>query len=244
MKEKRRDSAASIGTKRGSRPASRRPSQLNVDTQAAQHATTSQEPTPFATAAAAPSTQERVSDAAVSLDPSQTPQEEAVPNLPQVDGLSLVGASTVGSTAVPTPIDLDFLDAVLSHGELIPNANVSIYNAYNVGPAFGCKFPIPMIRLMVERLLKEKLDGKTYTAGEAVKWTRDVADDVNLRMKGACHQTRYKHVVNVMIYQQTGAGCFYGARAIWDVNSDDYFTMSYDGGSFVCIVTLFGCYQY
>ncbi|EDW79442.2 uncharacterized protein Dwil_GK20480 [Drosophila willistoni] len=101
-----------------------------------------------------------------------------------------------------------------------------------------------MIRLMVERLLKEKLDGKNYTAGEAVKWTRDVADDVNLRMKGACHQTRYKHVVNVIIYQQTGAGCFYGARAIWDVNSDDYFSMSYDGGSFVCIVTLFGCYQY
>ncbi|XP_016979566.2 dynein light chain Tctex-type [Drosophila rhopaloa] len=128
--------------------------------------------------------------------------------------------------------------------EAKPAADVTIYNFYNMGPAFGKKFPLPYIRFMVGQVVKDKLGNKNYSQSDALKWTRDVADEINLKMKGRGSCPRFKHVVNVMLYQQTGCGCFYGARAIWDHLSDDYVSYTYDGGSFICIVSVFGCYQY
>ncbi|XP_037721288.1 tctex1 domain-containing protein 2 [Drosophila subpulchrella] len=128
--------------------------------------------------------------------------------------------------------------------EVKPAADVTIYNSYNMGPAFGKKFPLPYIRFMMSQVVREKLGNKNYVQSEALKWTRDVADEINLKMKGRGSCPRFKHVVNVMLYQQTGAGCFYGARAIWDELSDDYVSYTYDGGSFICIAAVFGCYQY
>ncbi|XP_017138510.1 tctex1 domain-containing protein 2 [Drosophila miranda] len=130
------------------------------------------------------------------------------------------------------------------HAEAGPAKDVTIYNAYNMGPAFGNKFPCPYIRYILQRVLTERLNSKTYTAADAVKWTREIADEINLKMKGQGQYPRYKHVVNVMLYQQNGAGCFYGARAIWDQLSDDYVSYVFDGGSFVCIASVFGCYTY
>lgn len=86
--------------------------------------------------------------------------------------------------------------------------------------------------------------GKTYQPGDAVKWVREVADEVNLKMEGLCRQPRYKHVIQVIIYQQNGAGFVCGARAIWDKLADDYASCSFDGGTFMCIVIIFGMYQY
>ncbi|KAH8351532.1 dynein light chain Tctex-type [Drosophila kikkawai] len=128
--------------------------------------------------------------------------------------------------------------------EVLPATDVTIYNAYNMGPAFGKKFPVPYIIFILNQMTQERLANKVYSAEEAMKWTRDLADDINLKFKGSGSFPRFKHVVNVMLYQQTGAGCCYGARAIWDPLSDDYGKFTYDGGSFVCIISVFGCYQY
>ncbi|XP_022226128.2 dynein light chain Tctex-type protein 2B [Drosophila obscura] len=130
------------------------------------------------------------------------------------------------------------------HEEIRPAKDVTIYNAYNMGPAFGNKFPCPYIRYILQRVLTERLTNKSYAASDAVKWTREIADDINMKMKGQGQYPRYKHVVNVMLYQQNGGGCFYGARAIWDLLSDDYVSYVFDGGSFVCIASVFGCYTY
>ncbi|KAH8324935.1 hypothetical protein KR074_009436, partial [Drosophila pseudoananassae] len=128
--------------------------------------------------------------------------------------------------------------------EVKPASDVTIYNSYNMGPAFGRKFPLPYIRLMVSKVMQDRLANKTYNPTDARKLARDVADEINMKMKGDGSCPRYKHVVNVMLYQQTGAGCFYGARAIWDPLADDYMSYTLDNGSFVCIATVFGCYQY
>ncbi|XP_020798175.1 dynein light chain Tctex-type [Drosophila serrata] len=132
----------------------------------------------------------------------------------------------------------------LANTEVQPASDVTIYNAYSMGPAFGKKFPLPYIVYILNEIMQQKLVNKVYTAEEAAKWTREIADTVNLKFKGRGVFPRFKHVVNVMLYQQTGAGCFYGARAIWDPLSDDFGSYTFDGGSFVCIATVFGCYQY
>ncbi|KAH8404499.1 hypothetical protein KR222_008464, partial [Zaprionus bogoriensis] len=128
--------------------------------------------------------------------------------------------------------------------EVLPASDVTILNAYSMGPAFGCKFPLPFIRQMVDRFVQKTLKDKTYQPGDAVKWVREVADKINMGMTGLCSQPRYKHVIQVIIYQQNGCGFFCGARAIWDPLSDDYGSLTFDGGTFVCIVMFFGVYQY
>lgn len=48
------------------------------------------------------------------------------------------------------------------HPEVEPAKNVSIHNAYIMGPAFGMKFPLQMIRYNVDRALNKILKGNYY----------------------------------------------------------------------------------
>ncbi|KAM8708342.1 hypothetical protein ACLKA7_015334 [Drosophila subpalustris] len=180
-----------------------------------------------------------------SIRPPSTKSKESLPSTagPAAATGGQKVASPVGSlTAAPS--DSDSEDDAVKNPEALPASDVTIYNEYSMGPAFGCKFPLQFIRLMIERLLTVKLKGKTYQPGDAVKWVRDVADEANFKMEGLCRKPRYKHVIQVIVYQQNGAGFFCGARAIWDKLADDYTTCTFDGGTFMCIVMIFGVYQY
>lgn len=55
---------------------------------------------------------------------------------------------------------------------------------------------------------------------------------------------RYKHVVQVMLAEQTGAGCRYIARCRWDAEADSKISEFYKSESIICIVTVFGIYLY
>lgn len=48
------------------------------------------------------------------------------------------------------------------HPEAGPATNVTIHNAYIMGPAFGMKFPVRMIRYNIERLLNKVFKGNYY----------------------------------------------------------------------------------
>ncbi|XP_030380803.1 tctex1 domain-containing protein 1-B [Scaptodrosophila lebanonensis] len=130
------------------------------------------------------------------------------------------------------------------HDEIDPVTNVTIYNSYEMGPAFRQKFPVPYIRYMMERVFYDKLNGKAYNITEAAKWARDIVDEINLRMRGFCAKPRYKHVVTVMIFQQTGAGCCYGSSAVWDELSDDSVSIQHLCSTFIACCTVFGIYKY
>lgn len=66
--------------------------------------------------------------------------------------------SSDGGSALRPIIDSDS-DSDDKHSEVLPATDVTVYNAYDMGPAFGCKFPTQFIGLMVERCLYEKLKG-------------------------------------------------------------------------------------
>lgn len=83
--------------------------------------------------------------------------------------------------------------------------------------------------------------GKTYAAADASKWLREVVDKANSEINP---MPRYKHCIQAVIFQQNGSGCFCAARTIWDPLSDDYDYITFDGGTFVCVVMFFGLYTY
>lgn len=69
------------------------------------------------------------------------------------------GASSEVSTMRASVLNESESDSE-KHSEAQPATDVTIYNAYDMGPAFGCKFPVPFIRFMVERVMSEKLKGR------------------------------------------------------------------------------------
>lgn len=59
------------------------------------------------------------------------------------------------SITLPDPEPEDHPEAELA-------TNVTIHNAYIMGPAFGMKFPLRLIRYNVERVLNKVLKGNYY----------------------------------------------------------------------------------
>lgn len=55
---------------------------------------------------------------------------------------------------------------------------------------------------------------------------------------------RYRHIVQIMLTEQSGAGCRYTARCHWDASCDSKVSEQYKSETIICIVTVFGVYQY
>ncbi|XP_053974785.1 dynein light chain Tctex-type protein 2B-like isoform X3 [Hylaeus volcanicus] len=73
----------------------------------------------------------------------------------------------------------------------------------------------------IEKEEKMQLSAKTYDSGEAVQWTKDIADIIREKVKDLNFK-RYKYIVNVVLGEQHGAGVKMGTRCIWDAEADSY----------------------
>lgn len=85
--------------------------------------------------------------------------------------------------------------------------------------------------------------GKEYSSKEVGEWCRQIVNDINRHIKELAIP-RYKHIVQIMLSEQTGAGCRYLARCHWDASCDSKISEQYKSETIVCIVTVFGVYQY
>lgn len=74
-------------------------------------------------------------------------------------------------------------------------------------------------------------------------WTKQIADQINGRIKDLSMR-RYKHIVQVMLSQQTGAGSKYIARCVWDAECDSQISDYFTNENIVCVVSVFGVYIY
>ena len=104
-------------------------------------------------------------------------------------------------------------------------------------------FQTNKIRRIVQLILDETLNGKTYTSTDALVWTKTIADSVNksvlsLRMK------RYKHVVQVSLAQQNGAGYKFIGSCRWDPLCDCHTSVLFTCPTFYCVCVVFGVYVY
>lgn len=82
---------------------------------------------------------------------------------------------------------------------------------------------------------------KTYSTDNAKTWTKTIADDVNRVLKD---DSKYKHVVQVVISQKLGQGFKFTARCRWDSECDRQITDSFTNDTMICIVTVFTVYLY
>ncbi|EDV94743.1 GH17964 [Drosophila grimshawi] len=116
--------------------------------------------------------------------------------------------------------------------------------AYSMRPAFGESFPLPIVKNIINSVMTDKLKDKTYDKDVAKNWTREIADDVNQQIASNPKVKRYKHVVQVMLGQELGAGSTYLSRCCWDCDCDTSVTEVFSNTSLFCVCTVFGTYQY
>lgn len=110
-----------------------------------------------------------------------------------------------------------------------------------VKPSLETSFKVAKVREIMTKVMQTVLADKTYSGTEAGKWTKEISDGINREIK-ALNMDEYKHVVQVMIGQQTGAGCKYISKALWDVVCDHEVSEQLVNSSLFCIVAVFGIY--
>lgn len=113
-------------------------------------------------------------------------------------------------------------------------SNEESTSQYQIRPSIGKSFPIAAIREIINEVLLQILDGKKkndrfphnfsifvtnflsqkhlgkeYNSKEVGSLCKQIVNDVNRRIKDL-GIPRYKHIVQIMLSEQTGAGCRYG----------------------------------
>ncbi|XP_017865276.1 PREDICTED: tctex1 domain-containing protein 2 [Drosophila arizonae] len=116
--------------------------------------------------------------------------------------------------------------------------------AYSMRPEFGESFPLPIVKNIINSTMATKLKDKIYDKDIAKIWTREIADEVNQQIAASPKVKRYKHVVQVMLGQELGAGSTYLSRCCWDCDCDTSVTEVFTNTSLFCVCTVFATYQY
>ncbi|XP_059619747.1 dynein light chain Tctex-type protein 2B-like [Phlebotomus argentipes] len=124
-----------------------------------------------------------------------------------------------------------------------PDKAIDDGNTFQIRPTLENSFQTFQVKEIIKACLARILTDKTYSKDDVASWTKQIAQDVGnqiieLKMK------RYKHVVQVALGQQLGAGCKYIARCRWDAECDSQVSDVFTNTSLYCIVTVFGVYLY
>ncbi|KAK3094501.1 hypothetical protein FSP39_002578 [Pinctada imbricata] len=78
-----------------------------------------------------------------------------------------------------------------------------------------------IVKEAIHNILNEHLTGKNYDAEETTEWSRQIADEIKVKLKELGYD-RYKFIVQVVIGEQRGEGVKMGCRCFWDSDTDNY----------------------
>ncbi|KYM98178.1 Tektin-4 [Cyphomyrmex costatus] len=115
--------------------------------------------------------------------------------------------------------------------------------AYQIRPHLYEKFKPLSAKEIIHDVLFEQLSTKSYDAQAAAQWTKDIADNIERKIKDLQFK-RYKYVVNVVLGQQHGAGVKIGTRCIWDAEADTYAYDSFVNDTIFCVAIVYAVYFY
>ena len=118
-------------------------------------------------------------------------------------------------------------------------------------------FPVTAVRKEVQAVLTEffetpnenNSEENRYKTPEELGPVENIAKAVSTKImekfkdSRSCIPDRFKFAIEVTITEQMGQAVLGGAACLWDPEHDNYVTINLDTGSYVVIVTVFGCLQ-
>ncbi|XP_020281373.1 tctex1 domain-containing protein 2-like [Pseudomyrmex gracilis] len=123
------------------------------------------------------------------------------------------------------------------------NGETAEQPVYQIRPQLYEKFKPLSAKEIIHDVLFDQLATKSYDAQAAAQWTKDIADNIERKIKDL-QFNRYKYIVNVILGQQHGAGVKIGTRCIWDAEADTYAYDSYVNDTIFCVAIVYAIYFY
>ncbi|KAF5401147.1 Tctex1 domain containing-protein 1 [Paragonimus heterotremus] len=122
--------------------------------------------------------------------------------------------------------------------------NVDKQNSYVIRPQFDQKFRPSVVKAILNRILKDRLENEKYSAEESHNNCISIADEIKQTLKKTLTLSRYRYLVQVIIGEQRGQGVKVAYRCYWDSDTDNYAEASFMNDSIFCVASAFGVYSY
>uniref|UniRef100_A0A7S2S8M8 Dynein light chain n=1 Tax=Rhizochromulina marina TaxID=1034831 RepID=A0A7S2S8M8_9STRA len=114
---------------------------------------------------------------------------------------------------------------------------------YQIRPAYKQRVSVAAMKTIIDTVMKEELEGKTYAVDQAQVQTKHISDEIRNRLK-ALDLPRYKFMVQVVLGEMRLEGVRMGCRTFWDAETDAHATSNYMNDSLFCVATAYGVYLY
>merc|ERR1712039_314674 len=114
-------------------------------------------------------------------------------------------------------------------------------NTYIMEPKDDEKFLPSKVTGVIDRVMNEYFKDKEYSAEEAKQWTLELSNDIKTAVKELAIP-RYKIIVQVVIGEQASQGIRVASKCLWDVNSDNWASYTFQNQSLFAVGMVFGCY--
>ena len=114
-------------------------------------------------------------------------------------------------------------------------------NTYRTEPTSGAKFDQPRVERFLFELLEMRLKAEKYEARTCSSLTTSLADVIKARMKKMGF-ARHRIVVYVVVGEKRDQGLQACGRCVWDENTDNFVTITYENSSLFVVASVYGVY--
>jgi hypothetical protein len=104
------------------------------------------------------------------------------------------------------------------------------------------RFLSSAVKKIVDVVLEAELTGKEYEQEDAKEWSINICENIKKRVKEECHIPRYKIIVQVTTGEMKDQGARVASRSLWDTQTDNYASSSFQNQSLWCCAMVFGVY--
>eukprot|EP00736_Rhodelphis_marinus_P012861 Rmarinus@m.26314 len=122
-----------------------------------------------------------------------------------------------------------------------PERQIIYENTYRMSPLEGTRFSATAVKPIIQKALKEELEGKKFHADESRQTCLKLTDQIKAEVKKLGFP-RYKIMVQVVIGEIKGQSVRVASRSLWDADKDNYASASFKNSSLYCVAMVFGCY--
>jgi hypothetical protein len=113
---------------------------------------------------------------------------------------------------------------------------VTYENSYRLPEA---QFPVSIVKAEADKVLKDKFDNQVYDPRATNLLLKEATDEIAKTIKKVV-SPQYKYAVQVTLSEKIGQAFFSGTMCLWDPDHDNYVTTSFETGTFLVVVVIFG----
>lgn len=129
----------------------------------------------------------------------------------------------------------------LQRKPIVVKPKIRYENTYRLSPDITKQFNSTRVEKMVRDILENRLRRFKYSPEYCKSMATDLVAIIKAKVK-AMDFERYKIVCNVMLAEKQDQGVHISSRCIWNLDTDNYATVSYSNQTVTAVVLVHGLY--